>query len=99
MEKKKSIFQKVKDYWKSIPQYDRDWIKLMGVFGLETSVITGAIVTTVMDKRRVKDMTIAYQMGTLDGQMNAYRDMAQNPYRMMDTGMKVLDKQGKVTHF
>ena len=96
---KKSVWQKVKDNWNSLSQYDRDWIKAVAIWTVDGALVGGMINGIAWRNKWKKDVNVAYSMGLVDGQMNAYRDLAQNPIRMMDAGMKALDKRGKVTHF
>ena len=77
MEKKKSVLQKVKDNWNSLSQYDRDWIKAVAIWTLDGALVGGMINGIAWRNKWKKDVNVAYSMGLVDGQMNAYRDLAQ----------------------
>lgn len=96
---KRGFIQKVKDYWNSLSGYDKTWIAAVGVWTVDGFLIGSAITAAKKNKEIKKLSEAAYFMGAQDGKIAAYRDMASNPYQMMDIGMRKLEQQGKAKHF
>lgn len=98
--KKKSVFGKIKDWWKSLDTDTRDWLKITAIWTVDGALIGGGIVAGIVGKKTEEAVKTAAVAGYLEGKMDAYREMIrENPYIQMDIGMKKLDRQGKVTHF
>ena len=97
--KKKSFVQKIKDKWNSLSQDEKDWTKITAIWTFD-GILWGSIFTAISAERKMKKVAnTAAAAGYIQGQMDAYRDMAQNPYKQMDMAMRQLEKQGKVTKF
>jgi len=99
-EKKPNIFKRIKRWWKEdLDQDTRDWLKIVGIWTVDGAAIGSCITASVMAKKANKAIKTGVYSGYYLGQLNAYKEMAQNPYAQMDAGMKRLEQQGKVTKF
>ena len=99
MTEKKNVFGKIKDWWKSMDQYDRDWLKVVGVWFVD-GIGIGVLCTAASKNKKMKQkVTVARAEGYLTGKMDTYREIIQDPYFRMNQGMNKLEKQGKATRF
>ena len=99
MAEKKNIFGKVKDWWKSLSQEDRDAFKIAGIWfvdGIGVGMLCTAAKKNVQMNRAVK---VAEAKGYLNGRMDSSREIVQDPYFQMNHGMSKLEKQGKAQKF
>jgi len=99
-EKKPNIFKRLKHWWKEdLTEDDRDIFKIAGIWCLDGALfgtlITGAVVGNKSKKMQKQVLAAGY----IQGQMDAYKEMAQNSYGMMDAGMRKLEMQGKAKKF
>lgn len=98
--KKPNVFQKIKNWWKySLTQDDRDIIKISGIWFVDGIIWGTAIATGVCASKAKKASNVSAAAGYIQGKMDAYKEMAQNPYGMMDAGMRKLEQQGKAKRF
>lgn len=99
-EKKPNIFKRIKHWWKEeLTEDDRDIFKIAGIWCVD-GALWGTLITAVVKDRKIKKVAenaavAGYQMGQID----AYKEIAKNPYGMMDAGMKRLEQQGKAKKF
>lgn len=101
MEKKKQgIFSRIKRWWKEdLSDYDREQLKVMGVFGAETFLIGSAVTSAIKGHRQKKVQQQVAVAGYLQGKLDAYKEIAQEPFIKMNAGMRKLEQQGKTTKF
>ena len=99
-EKKPNVFQKIKHWWKEeLTEDDRDIFKIAGIWCVD-GLLWGSIITAGVCKVKSQKATdIAAAAGYINGKMDAYKEMAQNPYQMMNAGMQKLEQQGKARRF
>ena len=99
-EKKPNVFKRIKHWWKEeLTEDDRDIFKIAGIWCVD-GALWGTLITAVVKDKKIKKVAenaavAGYQMGQID----AYKEMAQNPYSMMDVGMRKLEQQGKAKKF
>lgn len=97
---KQNIFQKIKNWWKyTLTEDDRDIFKIAGIYALDGAMIGAAVTAAVKNVKTQKLVNNALAVGYIQGQMDTYKELAQNPYGMMNSGMKILEQQGKATKF
>lgn len=99
-EKKPNIFKRIKRWWKEdLTEDDRDAFKIAGIWCVD-GAIWGSLITTIVIGNKAKKATnVAAAAGYINGKLDAYKEMAQNPYGMMDAGMRKLEQQGKAKRF
>lgn len=96
--KKKGIIQRVKDWWND-RSYGEQLAMVVGIWTLD-GVLWGSYFTKCYkDQQAVKIAQDAEQKGYLQGKMDAYKEIAQNPYQQIDLGFKRLEQQGKAKKF
>ena len=99
-EKKPNIFKRLKRWWKEdLTEDDRDIFKIAGIWCLDGALFGSIITGAVAGGKAKKMQKQALAAGYIQGQMDAYKEMAQNPYGMMDAGIKKLELQGKAKKF
>ena len=99
-QKKPNIFKRIKRWWKEdLDQDTRDWLKIVGLWTVDGAMIGSCITAGVMAKKANKAVKTGVYAGYYQGQLDAYKEMAQNPYAMMDAGMKRLEQQGIAKKF
>lgn len=99
-EKKPNIFKRIKRWWKEdLDQDTRDWFKVVGIWTVDGALFGSCITAGVMAKKANKAIKTGVYAGYYQGRLDAYKEMAQNPYAMMDTGMKRLEQQGIAKKF
>ena len=100
MEKKQNVFQKIKRWWKEeLNDDERGWMKIVAIWTLDGAMIGTAITGAVKNRQMKKVTDRSLATGYIEGKMDAYREIAQNPYTQMNVGMKRLEQQGKVRKF
>lgn len=97
-EKKKNVFTKVKDWWQGLTN-DQQWLCVVGLWTVDGLLWGSYLTTKKMSKQIIKAEQIGATKGYILGQMDAYKEMAQNPYSQMDIGMKRLEQQGIAKKF
>lgn len=98
--KKENVFSKIKRWWKEeLSEDERTWLKIVGIWTIDGAMLGTAITGAVKNKQIKKTAIRAAEMGYTQGQIDAYKEMAQNPYFMMDAGMRKLEQQGKAKRF
>ena len=99
-EKKPNIFKRLKRGWKEdLTEDDRDIFQIAGIWCLDGALFGTLITGAVVGNKSKKMQKQALAAGYIQGQMDAYKEMAQNPYGMMDAGMRKLEMQGKAKKF
>lgn len=97
--KKKSFVQKIKDKWNSLSEDEKDWTKITAIWTFD-GLLWGTLITSIVKDAKTKKIAKnCAAAGYIQGQMDAYKEMAQNPYKQMDMAMRRLEQQGKVTKF
>lgn len=78
--KKENVFKKIKRWWKEdLTEDDRDIFKIAGIWFVDGTLL-GTLITTCAKDRKIKKVANqAIAAGYLQGQMDAYKEMAQNP--------------------
>lgn len=98
-EQKKNIFGKVKDWWKNLDEADQMGFKIAGVWFFD-GLVFGSVFTAVRKNRQMKNVAkISASKGYMEGRMDSYREIIQDPYFQMNNGMNKLEKQGKAQRF
>ena len=79
METKKSVFQKVKDWWKNdLSENDRDWVKAVAIWTFDGALF-GSMITAARKNRQMKlRVKGAEARGYLAGTIDAYREVSLN---------------------
>lgn len=99
-EKKQGFFSKVKHWWKeTLTEEDRDNFKIAGIYAFDGTLFGCAITTIIKNRKAKKTNDALICAGYIQGKLDAYKEMAQNPYQQIDTGFKRLEKQGKTVKF
>ena len=84
--KKPNIFQKIKRWWKEdLTEDDRDIFKIAGIWFVDGAMIGAAVGTCACAKKAKKATDVAATAGYISGKMDAYKEMAMNPYQMPKT--------------
>lgn len=100
MEKKPNIFKRIKRWWKEdLTSDERTWLKIVGIWTIDGAMIGTAITGAVKNKQMKKAVDVSLASGYIQGKLDAYKEIAQNPYMQMDLGMKRLEQQGKARKF
>lgn len=98
--KKDNIFRRIKRWWKEeLTSDERTWLKIVGIWTVDGVMIGTAVTGAVKNKQMKKAVDRSLAVGYIQGQMDAYKEIAQNPYSQMDIGMKRLEQQGKAKRF
>lgn len=99
MEKKKfRPIARVKDWWNGLTS-DQQWLCVVGLWTFDGALFGSLITAKHKDKQIEQAEKIGASKGYILGQIDAYKEIAQNPYKQMDVGMKRLEQQGKATRF
>ena len=102
-QEKQSIFKRIKHWWKEeLTEDDRDVFKIAGIWCFDGALWGSLITAGIKNAKNKNKIANAIVAGYLQGQTDAYKDMAQNnmnPYRQMDMGMRRLEKQGIAKKF
>ena len=99
--KKPNIFKRIKRWWKEdLTEDDRDIFKIAGIWCVDGALWGTLITSIVKDQKTKKVVNNAIVAGYQMGQVDAYKEMAQNnPYNMMNAGMTRLEQQGIAKKF
>lgn len=97
-EKKPNVFKRVKNWWNGLTN-DQQWLIVTGIWTVDGLLWGSYLTARHKDKQIAKAEEIGAYKGYICGQMDAYKEMASNPYGMMDAGMKKLEKQGIAKKF
>lgn len=97
MEKKESIFTRVKRNWKALDQETRTWIKACGIWFVDGLMI-GTMVTAVHKNNQARKIADkAATAGYVEGVVDMCKTVVQkDPFDQLDDAFTRLDKQGKV---
>lgn len=99
MEKKKfRPIARVKDWWNGLTS-DQQWLCVVGLWTFDGALFGSLITAKHKDKQIEQAEKIGASKGYILGQIDAYKDVAQNPYKQMELGMTRLEQQGKAKHF
>ena len=94
-EKKPNIFKRLKRWWKEdLTEDDRDIFKLAGIWCLDGALFGTLITGAVVGNKSKKMQKQALAAGYIQGQMDAYKEMAQNPYNAVNKAVAVGEKNG-----
>ena len=96
--KERNPFKRVRNWWNGLTN-DQQWLCVTGIWTLDGLLWGSYFTAKHMDKKVTKAEQIGAAKGYVLGQIDAYKEIAQNPYGMMEAGMKRLEQQGKVTKF
>lgn len=97
-EKKPNIFKRVKNWWDGLTA-DQQWLCVTGLWTVDGLLWGSYLTARHYDKKMTKVEQVGACKGYVLGQIDAYKEMAQNPYAMMDAGMKRLEQQGIAKKF
>lgn len=97
-EKKPNIFKRVKNWWDGLTT-DQQWLCVTGLWTVDGLLWGSYLTAKHYDKKMTKVEQVGAYKGYVLGQIDAYKEMAQNPYAMMDAGMKRLEQQGIAKKF
>ena len=97
-QKKPNVFRRVQNWWNGLTN-DQQWLCCVGLWTVDGLLWGSYLTARHYDKKMTKVEQVGACKGYVLGQIDAYKEMAQNPYAMMDTGMKRLEQQGKATKF
>ena len=73
--KKRNLFQKIGDWWKSLSREDQEWLTACGLFAIDGAVIGGLCTAAYSQRKMSKQIQIAYLLGAHDGEVTAYQQM------------------------
>ena len=78
---------------------ERTWLKIVAIWTADGAMIGTAITGALKNRqmKRIADQSLA--TGYIQGKMDAYKEIAQNPYTQMDIGMKRLEQKGIAKKF
>ena len=94
--KKENVFKRIKRWWKEdLDDDERTWFKILGIWTFDGAMIGASIASSVKNKQMKKNVNIAAGAGYIQGKMDAYKEMAQNPYMFTQTAFSVAKKDGK----
>lgn len=96
--KEKNPFKRIRNWWNGLTN-DQQWLCVVGVWTVDGLLWGSYLTARHMDKKVANAEKIGACKGYVCGQMDAYKEMAQNPYGMMDAGMRKLEMQGKAKKF
>lgn len=96
--KKLGPIARVKNWWNGLSN-DQQWACVVGLWTVDGLLWGSYLTARHKDKQIVKAEQIGATKGYILGQMDAYKEMAQNPMTQMDIGMRRLEQQGKAKHF
>ena len=97
-QKKPNVFKRAKNWWNSLTD-DQRWLCVTGLWAFDGFLFGSLITTSCMEKKVNKAEQIGACKGYVIGQIDAYKEIAKDPYIQMDIGMKRLESQNKVTKF
>ena len=98
--KKPNVFQRIKRWWKeNLSEEEREIFKISGIFMADGMLIGAAIASGAYEQKMKKVAKNQYAVGYVEGSINAYREVAKNPYIQMDAAWNKLEAQGKVRKF
>lgn len=96
--KEKNIIKRVKNWWNGMSP-DHQWMCVVGIWTIDGLLWGSYLTARHKDKQIAKADQIGQAKGYIMGQMDAYKEMASNPYGMMNAGMKKLEQQGIAKKF
>jgi len=97
-EKKDNIFTRVRNWWNGLSN-DQQWLCVTGIWTIDGLLWGSYLTAKHKDKQIAKAEELGATKGYILGQIDAYKEIASNPYAQMDIGMKRLEQQGKAKHF
>ena len=98
--KKENVFKRIKRWWKEeLDDDERTWLKVVAIWTVDGAMIGTAITGAVKNNQMKKAVNHSLATGYIQGKLDAYKEIAQNPYTQMDIGMKRLEQQGKAKRF
>ena len=96
--KEKNPFKRIRNWWYGLTN-DQQWLCVVGVWTVDGLLWGSYLTARHMDKKVANAEKIGACKGYVCGQMDAYKEMAQNPYNQMNAGMNRLEKQGIAKKF
>lgn len=94
-EKKPNIFKRIKRWWKEdLDQDTRDWLKIVGLWTVDGAMLGSCITAGIMSKKANKAVKTGVYAGYYQGQLDAYKEMAQNPYEAVNKAISIGEKNG-----
>ena len=96
--KERNPFKRISNWWNGLTR-DQQWLCCVGLWTVDGLLWGSYLTARHKDKQIAKAEEIGATKGYILGQIDAYKDIAQNPYKQMDVGMKRLEQQGKAKHF
>lgn len=94
--KKENIFKRIKRWWKEdLTDDERTWFKILGIWTVDGALIGASVASSVKDKQMRKNVNIAANAGYIQGKMDAYKEIVQNPYTFTQTAFSMAKKDGK----
>ena len=99
-EKKPNIFKRLKRWWKEdLTEDDRDIFKIAGIWFLDGTLIGTMVTGAAVGSRSKKKQKQALAAGYIQGQMDAYKEIAQNPqYKPVGVYSNQMTKKFNVNH-
>jgi len=95
---KKGIIRRVQDWWYGLSENQQIGL-VCGVWFLD-GILYGSYGMKIHKDKQAKEIAAhAAAQGYLMGQSDAYKEIAQNPYKQMEIGMKRLEQQGIAKKF
>lgn len=96
MEKKKfRPITRVKDWWNGLTS-DQQWLCVVGLWTFDGALFGSLITAKHKDKQIEQAEKIGATNGYILGQIDAYKDIAQNPYKTIDKAISIGEKNGTV---
>lgn len=95
---KKNIFRRMKDRWDGLTN-DQQWACVVGIWTLDGLLWGSYLTARYKDKQIAKAEEIGAYKGYICGQMDAYKELAQNPYQHTNNGTNRLERQNIAKKF
>ena len=74
-------------------------MKIVAIWTADGALIGTAITGAIKNKQMEKAVKVAQSKGYLEGTLDAYKELARDPYFQMDNSMRKLEQQGKAKKF
>lgn len=94
-QKKPNVFRRVQNWWNGLTN-DQQWLCCVGLWTVDGLLWGSYLTARHYDKKMTKVEQVGACKGYVLGKIDAYKEMAQNPYKAVDNAIKIGEKNGTI---